>query len=58
MRTVRTTMRPTEPIQVGDTEYLDLKRQGLLIEAPAAPATPPAPATTKKAATPAASKES
>jgi hypothetical protein len=31
MRTVRTTMRPDVEIEVGDAEYLDLKRQGLLV---------------------------
>ncbi len=50
MPTVRTTMRPDQPIEVGDVEYLDLKRQGLLLEDPApqpAPA-PAAPAVVKK----------
>lgn len=28
---VRTTMRPTEPIEVSRAEALDLQRQGLLI---------------------------
>jgi hypothetical protein len=62
MPTVRTTMRPDQPIEVGDVEYLDLKRQGLLAEeaapsTPAATAAPAAPA--KKPATGAAgSKES
>jgi hypothetical protein len=32
MPTVRTTMRPDEEIEVGDAEYLDLKRQGLLVD--------------------------
>lgn len=32
MPIVRTTMRPDQPIKVDDAEYLDLKRQGLLIE--------------------------
>jgi len=31
-RTVRTTMSPDEDLTVGDAEYADLKRQGLLIE--------------------------
>ncbi|MET8826101.1 hypothetical protein ABZX40_13595 [Streptomyces sp. NPDC004610] len=31
-RKVRTTMQPDKEIEVGDAEYLDLKRQGLLIE--------------------------
>lgn len=52
--TVRTTMRPDEKIEVGDAEYLDLSRDGLLVEesakdvppataAPAPPKTPEAP---------------
>jgi hypothetical protein len=53
---VRTTMRPDQEIEVDDAEYLDLKRQGLLVEetaeeevppataAPAAPEAPPQPA--------------
>ncbi|MEU6365769.1 hypothetical protein ABZ876_08430 [Streptomyces sp. NPDC046931] len=28
--TIRTTMQPTVELEVDDTEYLDLKRQGLL----------------------------
>ncbi len=31
-RTVRTTMRPDEDVEVSDAEYLDLQRQGVLIE--------------------------
>ncbi|MEU8902196.1 hypothetical protein [Streptomyces mirabilis] len=48
---IRTTMRPDQVIEVGEAEYLDLQRDGLLVEdnEPAAPA--PAP---KKSATPAA----
>ncbi|MGW8679660.1 hypothetical protein ACWGNN_01080 [Streptomyces sp. NPDC055817] len=44
MPTVRTTMQPLVDVEVGDAEYLDLKRQGLLLgEAPApAPAAAPA----------------
>lgn len=42
MPTVRTTMQPDQPIEVGEVEYLDLKRQGLLLEDE--PATAPAPA--------------
>jgi hypothetical protein len=34
MRTVRTTMRPDLEIEVGDAEYLDLYRQGLLLHPP------------------------
>ncbi|MER5715716.1 hypothetical protein [Streptomyces sp. NPDC002132] len=56
MRTVRTTMRPDQEIEVEDAEYLDLQRQGLLVEedthedvppataAPAAPEPAPQPA--------------
>lgn len=52
MPTVRTTMQPDREIDVDDAEYIDLKRQGLLVEdtaredvppATAAPATPEAP---------------
>ncbi|MGW5175905.1 hypothetical protein ACWERY_16275 [Streptomyces sp. NPDC004082] len=54
-RKVRTTMRPDEEIEVGDAEYTDLQRQGLLVEddahedvpaetaAPASPGGVPAP---------------
>lgn len=51
---IRTTMRPDVEIEVGDAEYLDLQREGLLVEdnEPAAP--PPA---AKKAVSPAANKE-
>ena len=31
-RTVRTTMSPDDDLTVGDVEYADLQRQGLLIE--------------------------
>jgi hypothetical protein len=31
-RKVRTTMQPDREIEVGEAEYTDLKRQGLLIE--------------------------
>ncbi|GGW98695.1 hypothetical protein [Streptomyces chartreusis] len=53
-RTVRTTMRPDQPIEVGEAEYLDLKRQKLLLadDEPSgilADAGPP-PATKKPAA--------
>lgn len=52
---IRTTMRPDQVIEVGEAEYLDLQRDGLLVEdnEPAAPAP-----VTKKAAQPATSKES
>ena len=60
MPTVRTTMQPDREIEVGEADYLDLKRQGLLIEDPAPAAAPaPAPATSVQAAAKkAASKES
>lgn len=55
MPTVRTTMRPDQDIEVGDAEYLDLKRQGLLVhddtplpDASAPAARKPAPAATSK----------
>lgn len=57
MPTVRTTFQPDKPIEVGDVEYLDLKRQGLIVEDEAAPtpapitaAAAPAPPPAKKAA--------
>lgn len=47
MPIVRTTMQPHLEVEVSDTEYVDLKRQGLLVEdAPAAPAAAPAKTTT------------
>jgi hypothetical protein len=63
MPTVRTTMQPDLEIEVGDAEYLDLKRQGLLVEADAHESVPPATAapavpTKKPAAGAAGSKES
>ena len=48
MPTVRTTMQPDKESEVGDVEYLDLKRQGLLLEDP--PPSQPAPAPTAPAA--------
>ena len=44
MPTVRTTIQPHVALEVSDAEYLDLKRQGLLVEdVPAAvPAAAPA----------------
>jgi hypothetical protein len=61
MPTVRTTMRPDLTVEVDDIEYLDLKRQGLLVEdepenVPPATAAPANPA--KKTPGPAGSKES
>jgi hypothetical protein len=63
MPTVRTTMRPDQTIEVDDTEYRSLKRQGLLVDdtppQPADPAPPSVPATpVKKTSGPAGSKES
>lgn len=57
MPTVRTTLRPDEETEVGDAEYLDLKRLGLLAETdePPTPTPPAAPATKKTAAAPPAS---
>ncbi|MFE7237185.1 hypothetical protein [Streptomyces sp. NPDC057580] len=50
MRTVRTTIQPHVDLEVDDIEYLDLKRQGLLIEdASAAPAAAPAKPTSAAA---------
>ncbi|MFF8482326.1 hypothetical protein [Streptomyces antibioticus] len=53
MPTVRTTMQPDREFEVGDAEYLDLKRQGLLIEDGVAPAPAPvaAPIAAAKKAT-------
>jgi hypothetical protein len=58
---VRTTKRPWEEIEVDDAGYLDLKRQGLLVEETAAESVPPAtaaPATPAKKSGQAGSKES
>jgi hypothetical protein len=43
-RTVRTTMQPDKQIDVDDAEYLDLQRQGLLVEEDAKTDVPPATA--------------
>lgn len=56
MPTVRTTIQPDVELEVSDTEYVDLKRQGLLIEDPA-PAAAPAAAPAKTHATAKSSKE-
>jgi hypothetical protein len=62
MPTVRTTMRPDQPIEVDDAEHLDLQRQGLLVEADADQSAPPATAApanpAKKTSGAAGSKES
>jgi hypothetical protein len=59
MPTVRTTMRPDQPIEVDEIEALDLQRQGLLVDDTPAPAqqtaAPSTPAAPKKTGT---SKES
>ena len=44
MPTVRTTMQPDREIDVDDAEYLDLQRQGLLVEDTAHEDVPPATA--------------
>jgi hypothetical protein len=56
MPTVRTTMRPDQEIEVGDAEYVDLSRQGLLAEDPEPPAAP-APTPKKTAISAATTKE-
>jgi hypothetical protein len=53
---IRTTMQPHLRVEVGDAEYLDLQRQGLLIEDPA-PMTPALAPAAKKAAPSALTKE-
>lgn len=52
MPTVRITKRPWEEVEVGDAEYLDLQRQGLLVEEPTPTPVPDAsaPVITRKAA--------
>lgn len=54
---ISTTMQPDKPLEVEDTEYLDLKRQGLIAVDHTEQAAAAAPATTKKAAASAATKE-
>jgi len=44
MPTIRTTMQPDREIEVDAAEYLDLQRQGLLVEETAAESVPPATA--------------
>jgi hypothetical protein len=55
MPTARTTMQPDVDLEVSDTEYVDLKRQGLLVEEAEgdkpAPAVAPAAAPAKSPAT-------
>lgn len=55
MPTVRTTMQPHLDIEVTDAEYVDLERQGLLVQRPSDSAPAAAPA---KTTTPAKAKES
>ncbi len=55
--TISTTMQPDKVIEVEDTEYTDLSRQGLVLIDYAEQAAAAAPATTKKAASSAATKE-
>lgn len=50
MPTVRTTIQPDVELDVSDTEYVDLKRQGLLVEGQPAAAPAAAPAKTPAAA--------
>ncbi|MFM9635977.1 hypothetical protein [Streptomyces turgidiscabies] len=59
-RTVRTTFRPDLEIEVDDTEYGQLKAEGLLVEDPAPETSAAAPAapTKKTISGPAGSKES
>jgi hypothetical protein len=54
---IATTMQPDKKIEVTDTEYLDLSRQGLVLIDYTQQATAPAPAASKKAAAAAANKE-
>ncbi|GGW15748.1 hypothetical protein GCM10018980_51880 [Streptomyces capoamus] len=44
MPKIRTTMRPDLELDVDDAEYLDLQRQGLLLEEDTAEEVPPATA--------------
>lgn len=57
MPTIRTTMRPDEEVEVGDAEYTDLMRQGLVLADHTEQAAASAPAAAKKAALPATTKE-
>lgn len=50
MPTVRTTMQPHIELEVSETEYVDLQRQGLLVEDAPAAAPAAAPAKTTAAA--------
>ena len=55
--TIATTMQPDKPIEVDDAEYTDLMRQGLVLVDHTEQAAAAAPATTKKAAPSATTKE-
>lgn len=57
-RTVRTTFRPDLEIEVDDTEYAQLKAEGLLVEEVSAPEPPAAPAKKTTTSGTAGSKES
>lgn len=52
---VRTTMRPDVEVEVGDADYLDLKRQGLLVEDGPTTSEPASPPAAKKTPAPTAS---
>ena len=54
---ISTTMRPDQVVEVEDTEYVDLERQGLVLVDHTEQAEAAAPATTKKAAATATNKE-
>lgn len=54
---ITTTMQPDKSIEVGDAEYTDLKRQGLILIDYTEQAAATAPAVTTKAAKSAAPKE-
>lgn len=57
IHTISTTMRPDRVTDVDDAEYTDLKRQGLVLIDYTEQAVATAPATTKKAAASATTKE-
>ena len=55
--TITTTMQPDKVLEVDDTEFTDLNRQGLILVDHTEQAEAPAPAVTSKAAKPATTKE-
>jgi hypothetical protein len=57
MPTVRTTIQPHVELEVDDAEYLDLKRQSLLVEDAPSPAVPVPAAAPAKPHTAAKTKE-